>query len=30
VAVPDEELLSDDFASIEGIARTVSRLNSGG
>jgi acyl carrier protein len=30
VTVPDEELLSDDFASIEGIARTVSRLNSSG
>jgi acyl carrier protein len=30
VTVPDEELLSDDFASIEGIARTVGRLNSSG
>jgi acyl carrier protein len=30
VTVPDEELLSEEFASIEGIARTVSRLNSSG
>jgi methoxymalonate biosynthesis acyl carrier protein len=28
VSVPDEELLSEEFASIEGIARTVNRLNS--
>jgi acyl carrier protein len=26
VAVPDEELLSEDFATIEGMARTVARL----
>lgn len=26
VEVPDEELLSDDFATIEGIARSVCRL----
>ena len=28
VTVPDEELLSEEFASIDGIARTVCRLNS--
>jgi acyl carrier protein len=28
VSVPDEELLSDEFASVDGIARTVCRLNS--
>jgi acyl carrier protein len=30
VTVPDEELLGEEFASIDGIARTVSRLNSSG
>ena len=30
VTVPDEELLDREFASIDGIARTVSRLNSSG
>ena len=29
VNVPDEELLSEEFASVDGIARTVVRLNSG-
>ena len=26
ITVPDDDLLSDDFASIDGIARTVCRL----
>ena len=30
VSVPDEELLGEEFASIDGITRTVSRLNSSG
>jgi acyl carrier protein len=28
VQVPDEELLSDDFATIDGMAQVVARLNS--
>ena len=30
VQVPDEELLSEDFATIDGMARAVTRLAAGG